>query len=155
MGFKTGPIMNPKLINELFGPSYTRLVKAVHDRGGKYIQHSCGDNTQLFPYFIEWGIDGVHSMENTSNMDMSVIKAKYGDKLTFLGGVGIDHLLTEHATFTELKEGIEKLMRIMAPNGRFIIGPVHSESTIPASKLQMFLEVVQSTTMVQISSRSD
>ena len=35
MAFKTGPMMNPKLADELFGPSYRRITKAVHDRGGQ------------------------------------------------------------------------------------------------------------------------
>ena len=40
MAFKTGPMMNPKIIDELFGPSYTRIAKAVHDRGGRVLVHS-------------------------------------------------------------------------------------------------------------------
>ncbi len=35
--FKTGPMMNPMLADELFGPSYRRITKAVHDRGGRIL----------------------------------------------------------------------------------------------------------------------
>jgi hypothetical protein len=61
--FKTGPMMNPKLADELFGPSYRRITKAVHDRGGRILLHSCGDNTKMFDSFIEWGFDGGHAYE--------------------------------------------------------------------------------------------
>ena len=44
--YKTGPVMNPNVVDELFGPPYTKLTKAVHDRGGKILIHSCGDNTK-------------------------------------------------------------------------------------------------------------
>jgi hypothetical protein len=68
--FKSGPLMNPKLIDEIFGPSYKRIIKAVHDRGAKYVLHSCGDNTLLIGTFISWGVDGLHAYEMASNVDI-------------------------------------------------------------------------------------
>ncbi len=155
MCFKTGPMLSPKLIEKWFGPSYSRLTQAVHDRGGKYIQHSCGDNTELFGMFIDWGIDGVHSLENTSSVNFADVKKRYGDRLTFMGGVGIDHLLTENSTKEEVQEGVRDLIRLMAPNGRFIIGPVHSEATTPGHKLTEMLQTVQNIQLVSQSIPQD
>ncbi len=138
--FKSGPIMNPKLIDELFGPSYRRIIKAVHDRGAKYVLHSCGDNTLLFDTFISWGVDGLHAFETTSNVDIYREKQLHGGKVTIIGGVGVDYLLTDRSRDEEVVEEVRRLMAGLGPGGRFIISPVHSLSTIPAHKLSVMLE---------------
>jgi uroporphyrinogen-III decarboxylase len=137
--FKSGPIMNPKLVDEIFGPSYRRIIKAVHDRGAKYVLHSCGDNTRLFDTFISWGVDGLHAYENTSNVDIFKEKALHGDKVTIIGGVGVDYLLTDRSRDSEVKEEVKKLMAALGPGGRFILAPVHSLSSIPADKLKVMI----------------
>lgn len=140
--FKSGPIMNPKLIDELFGPSYRRIIKAVHDRKGKYVLHSCGDNTLLIDTFISWGVDGLHAYETTSNADIFKEKKLHGDKVTIIGGVGVDYLLTDRSKDEEVVDMVKKLIRELGPGGRFIIAPVHSLSSIPARKLEVMVNAV-------------
>lgn len=140
--FKSGPIMNPRLIDELFGPSYRRIIKAVHDRKAKYVLHSCGDNTLLFDTFISWGVDGLHAYENTSNVDIFREKKIHGDKVTIIGGVGVDYLLTDRSTDEEVISEVKRLIAALGPGGRFIIAPVHSLSTIPAHKLRVMVDAV-------------
>jgi uroporphyrinogen decarboxylase len=140
--FKSGPIMNPKYIDEIFGPSYTRIIKAVHDRGAKYILHSCGDNTLLFDTFIKWGVDGLHAYENTSNVDIYKEKKIHGHQVTIVGGVGVDYLLTDRSKDEEIDAEVKKLITHLGPGGRFLIAPVHSLSSIPAAKLKVMLEAV-------------
>jgi len=141
--YKSGPMMNPKLINKVFGPSYKRLIKAVHGRRGKFILHSCGDNTLLMDMFIEWGVDGLHAYENTSNVDIYKEKKIHGDQVTIIGGVGVDYLLTDRSTDEEVTKEVKKMIKALGPGGRFIIGPVHSLSSIPADKMEVMLDAVE------------
>ncbi len=143
MAFKTGPMMNPKQIDSLFGPSYTRLGQRIHEREGKYIHHKCGDNTDLFEHIVKWGVDGVHALENTSHLDFEETKKNWGDKLTLIGGVGIDYLLTDQSKDEEVEQSIKELIQKMGPKGRFIIGPTHSETSIPGRKLTVMLDAVK------------
>ena len=140
LAFKSGPLMSPKLIDEIFGPSYRRIIKAVHDRGAKYVFHSCGDNTLLFDMFISWGVDGLHAYETTSNVDIFKEKKLHGDKVTIIGGVGIDYLLTDRSKDEEVVDQVKKLIKELGPGGRFMIAPVHSMSSIPAHKLRVMLD---------------
>ena len=138
--FKTGPMMNPKLIDELFGPPYTRIIKAVHDRGGRFIIHSCGDNTLLFDLFIKWGADGCHGYENTSNVDIFREKRERGDKMTIVGNVGVDYLLTDRSKDEEIVDEVKKLIRELGPGGRYILSPVHGLSSMPAHKMKVMVD---------------
>jgi hypothetical protein len=40
----------------------------------------------------------------------------------------------------------------MAPGGRFIIGLVHGESSVPARKLKLLVEIVKNSQLVPIKS---
>lgn len=141
--YKTGPFLNPKMVEEVFGKRYKRIIKNVHDRGAKFIFHSCGDNTKLFDIFIGWGVDGLHAYENTSNVDIYSEKKIHGDKVTIIGGVGIDYLLTERSKDEEIVDKVKELISRLGPGGRFMVSPVHSEDSIPAHKLQVMLDAVK------------
>ena len=141
--FKSGPFLNPKLIDELFGPPYKRIIKAVHDRGGKFLLHSCGDNTLLFDIFLSWGVDGFHAYENTSNVNIVKEKEIHGDRAVMIGGMGIDYLLTDRSRDDEVVEQVKTLIRDLAPGGRFIIAPTHSISATPAHKLKVMIDAVK------------
>jgi len=142
MAFKTGPLMNPKLIDELFGPSYTRIIKAIHDRGGKVIFHSCGDNTLLFDTFIKWGVDGLHAYELTSNVDIYKEKELRGQKVTIVGGMGVDYLLTDRSTDEEVVEAVKEQIRRLGPGGRYIMAPVHGLPSVPGHKLKIMTDAL-------------
>ena len=141
--YKTGPFMRPAMINELFGERYRRIIKNVQDRGGKYILHSCGDNTLLFDHFIDWGADGLHAYENTSNVDIYKEKEIHGDQVTIVGGVGIDYLLSERSQDEEIVEKVKELIAKLGPSGRFLLSPVHSEDSVPSAKLKVMLDATK------------
>ncbi|TFG22809.1 MAG: hypothetical protein EU529_09390 [Promethearchaeota archaeon] len=138
--FKTGPQMNPKILDKLWGPSYIRLCEAIHERGGKAFVHSCGDNTKLFDYFIKWGFDGGHAFEPTSNVDIYKEKKIHGAKFTIIGNMGVDYLLTENSKPEEVVEKTKELIKNLAPGGRFILAPAHSHSEVDMSKEKIMLE---------------
>ncbi len=100
--FKSGPMMNPKMIDRLFGPSYKRIIRAVHDRGGKFILHSCGDNTLLIDTFIKWRADGLHAYENTSNID--IYKEAFTEQAEAIAAAGADAIAVE--TMMDITEAL-------------------------------------------------
>lgn len=143
MGYKLGPLLQPEKVDEFFGAAYTRIIKQVHERDARFILHSCGDNTLNFPNFIKWGVDGTHALENTCNLNPGYVKKEFGNKITFIGGIGIDYLLSEKSKDEEIDVAVRDFIKIMAPGGRFIIGPTHSETSIPAAKLRVLISAVK------------
>jgi uroporphyrinogen-III decarboxylase len=141
--YKTGPVFSPKVLDELFGPYYTRIIKAVHDRGAKIMLHSCGDNTVLFDMFIKWGFDGFHAYETTSTVDIFKEKTVHGQSKTIMGGVGVDYLLTDRSKEEEIVDEVRRLIRRLGPGDRFILAPGHSLSSIPASKMKLMVETAR------------
>lgn len=142
-GLKTGPQMDPKVFDEIFGPAHTRICKLVHDRGGRILIHSCGDNTKMFDYFIKWGYDGGHAFETTSNVNILHEKKTHGDKFTIVGGMGIDYHLTERSKPEEVAERTIELIGTCAPGGRFLLAPAHSHPDVDISKVKIMLDTVR------------
>jgi uroporphyrinogen decarboxylase len=143
LAFKTGPLMNPKLIDDLFGPSYTRIIKAVHDRGAKVIFHSCGDNSLLFDMFIKWGADGLHAYELTSTVDIYRQKEINGGRVTIVGGIGVDYLLTERSTPEEVAAAVREQAQRLGKGGRYVMAPVHGLPSVPGDKLKTMVEALR------------
>jgi uroporphyrinogen-III decarboxylase len=143
MSFKTGPMLNPKTIDEFFGPPYTQLCKAVHDRGGRIMNHSCGDNTKLFDLFIKWGYDGGHAFETTSNVDIAYEKKTHGDRYTIVGGMGVDYILTSFSKPEEVREAARNVIKTCAPGGRFLLSMAHTHPELDIEKVKIMLEVAK------------
>lgn len=137
---KTGPILNPKLIDELLGPSYRKLIETVHGQGGRLVFHSCGDNTLLFDTFIDWGVDGLHAYEPTSTVDIFGEKKRHGQQTVMIGGIDIDYILSERSRDDEVVEHVKKMIGALGAGGRYIIAPAHSMSSIPAHKLKVMID---------------
>ncbi len=56
--------------------------------------HSCGDNTLLLPDLIDSGLTVFHPVQKHT-MDEVRIAAEFGDRLTFLAGIDVQHTLQE------------------------------------------------------------
>jgi uroporphyrinogen decarboxylase len=132
--------MNPKWFDEFWGPAYTRICKYVHDRKGKILLHACGDNTEMFNYFIKWGFDGGHAFETTSNVDIFKEKQLHGDRFTIIGGMGVDYHLTTNSTTEEVKARTRELITRLGPGGRFILSNVHCLPTMDMEKFKVMLQ---------------
>jgi uroporphyrinogen decarboxylase len=143
MSFKSGPMLRPETIDELFGPPYTRLCKAVHDRGGRIMNHSCGDNTKLFDLFIKWGFDGGHAFETTSNVDIAYEKKTHGHRYTIVGGMGVDYILTSRSKPEEVREAAKSVIKTCAPGGRFLLAMAHTHPELDVEKIKIMLEVAR------------
>ncbi|MHB1453831.1 MAG: uroporphyrinogen decarboxylase family protein [Saccharofermentanales bacterium] len=108
LGHQTGPMMSPDIFKELYLPLYKEFVSYVHSKGMHVFLHSCGDNTKLMDYLVEAGIDVFHPVQKGC-MNEPEIARKYGDRISFLAGVDVQHLLPE-GTVEEVRAGVQELI---------------------------------------------
>ncbi|MDO8685227.1 MAG: uroporphyrinogen decarboxylase family protein [Clostridiales bacterium] len=80
----------------------------------------CGDNTKLMDYFIEAGVDVFHPIQKGC-MDEVFINSKYGNNISFLAGVDVQHLLPE-GSVEEVKKGVRlSIDTLYKPNGGLLL----------------------------------
>jgi uroporphyrinogen decarboxylase len=96
--------------------------------------HCDGAVTPLLDDLIEAGVDVVHPLEPLPATRMDDVKAAYGDRLSFLGGIDIKHALPGgiDAVVEEARLRIAQL----GPGGGYILAPSnHVQADVPPENL--------------------
>jgi len=87
-------MMRPEQFHEFLKPYYDRVGAACREAGLHFWLHSCGNNTDALPDLLDAGVDVFHPVQKHT-MDERAIAAEFGDRLTFLVGFDVQHMLRE------------------------------------------------------------
>lgn len=123
MAGKSGPLAGPTQIREYIAPYYRRVWDLLRDRGARvFDQDSDGDMNPVIDAFLEAGVNCMHPMEPAANMDIVAVRAKYGTRLAFYGGLD-KHVLrqSKEAITAELERKIPP----MVATGGCVLGLDH------------------------------
>ena len=142
LGHQTGPMMSPAVFRELYLPLYQEFVDYVHGKGMHFFLHSCGDNTALMDDIIASGIDVFHPIQKGC-MDLAATVKRFGDRISFLYGIDVQHLIplgTADEVRTEIREVMNTMYR---PHGGFLIGAGNGiMGDTPIENLRAMLEEI-------------
>ncbi|MFC1996861.1 uroporphyrinogen decarboxylase family protein [Chloroflexota bacterium] len=94
LGHQAQPFMRPKTFHEFLFPYYVRVGQVLKLNGVHWWLHSCGNNTPLLDDLIEAGVTVFHPVQK-GTMDEIAVAREYGDRLTFLAGFDVQHILQE------------------------------------------------------------
>lgn len=123
MAGKSGPLAGPTQIREYIAPYYRRVWDLLRDRGARvFDQDSDGDMNPVIDAFLDAGVNCMHPMEPAANMDIVAVRAKYGTRLAFYGGLD-KHVLrqSKEAIIAELERKIPP----MVATGGCVLGLDH------------------------------
>lgn len=117
-------------------PSIRRMVRAAKKFGAHYYHHSCGAVRPLIPLMIDTGLDVLDPIQvKAKGMVPAELKAQFGDRLCFSGGVDEQELLCRGSP-QEVREGVFQLLDDMAHGGGFFLGPTHNlQGDIPTDNI--------------------
>jgi uroporphyrinogen decarboxylase len=122
-GGQRGLLMGPALWREFIKPRAARLYGLVKAAGKRVFIHCCGKVEELFPELIEIGVD-VFNPFQPEVMDVEAMKRRYGDELTFFGGISTQKTLP-YASVAEVKEVVRRLLDRVGRDGGYIAAPAH------------------------------
>jgi len=141
-GHQYGLIMGPELWREFIRPRIQKMYGLVKSKGKLVFIHSCGKVDETFPDLIELGLD-VFNPFQPEVMDVFEIKKKYGDELSFYGGISTQRTLP-YGTVDQVKDEVRRLIDVVGKNGGYIASPAHA---IPADakpeNVAAMIEVLQ------------
>ncbi len=140
-GQEEGLLFSPDMWRKYFKPGMERLFSMVKDSGAFLFFHSCGDIDCLIPELIEMGIDVLNPFQ-PEVMDVYEIKRKYGDRLSFYGGIGTQDVLP-HASLDEIKADVREKVRLLGKNGGYLLAPAHAvQVDVPVENIMALAEVM-------------
>jgi uroporphyrinogen decarboxylase len=140
VGTQRGLLVSPSLIRRFVIPGCRALVEQAHSYGVKVIYHSCGSVAEAIPDMIEAGVDAIHPIQAlAAGMGAAELRGRYGDQVSFCGGVDTQHLLV-HGTGEEVKQKVREL-RELFPTG-LIISPSHEAvlDDVPPENIRALFE---------------
>jgi len=140
LGMQCGSLVSPEQFRSLIKPRIARLFKVFKDAGLPVVMHSCGDITAFIPDLLEIGLNMLEPVQPC--MDLAKLKANYGDRLSFWGGIDTQQLLP-HGTPAEVKAEARRVIRTLGKGGRYIISPSQEiMDDVPVANIAALLEVI-------------
>jgi len=122
-GDQRGVILGPERWRRFIKPRWARVYEAVHAAGKRVITHCCGSIADIIPDAIEIGLDVLESVQpEAAGMNPYELKQRWGDKLTFWGGLGSQSTIP-FGTPAEIKAEVARLCREMGRGGGYILAP--------------------------------
>ncbi|MBD3254697.1 MAG: hypothetical protein GF383_06370 [Candidatus Lokiarchaeota archaeon] len=107
---------------KFFKPVLKKYVELTHESGIKFLLHCCGAIEELFPDFVDIGIDGVDSLQPTMN-NLEMYRKKFPE-ITLLGTIDDTNLLV-NGTPEDVRKDIKHKIKILGKNGGYIPGPTN------------------------------
>jgi uroporphyrinogen decarboxylase len=101
------------------------MVDRIHSLGGQALFHSCGAVHSFIPDLISLGIDILDPIQPAGQeMAPEVLAAKFRGRISFHGGIDMQHLLPR-GTVDEVKAEVERYSSTLGDGGGYILSPAH------------------------------
>ena len=142
-GDQRGIIIGASRWRRLVKPRTAQLIERIHQSDKIALYHSCGNISEILPDLIEIKLDVIESIQPEA-MDPYELKRKYGDKMTFWGGLGSQSLMP-FGTPEEVKAETRRLSKRMGQGGGYILGPtktlqIDTPTANAAAAVEAFIE---------------
>jgi uroporphyrinogen decarboxylase len=120
LGTQLGPFFAPRLFREMLKPCYRRLWSPAKEAGKLVMMHSCGCVMDFLPDLVEIGLDVLEPVQPCN--DLATLKQRFGDRLTFWGGIDTQQLLP-FGTPADIRREAARVIHLLGRGGGHIIGP--------------------------------
>lgn len=145
-----GLLMSRQMWEQHIKPHHVRLNRAVHEFDTRVIYHSDGGVMDAVAGLIDMGVDVLQALQfSADGMDPVAMKAKYGDRLCFEGGISVQTTLP-FGSVADVREEVRDYIRILGRGGGYILGPSHAiQSGTPPENIAAMFEAAVTCPMGQ------
>ena len=133
--------MSPQTYQNIIKPYHKKIFGFIHEQADvKIMLHSCGAIEPIIDDLIDAGVDILNPLQTrAAGMSPELLKNKYGDRITFWGGIDEQQTLP-FGSRDEIEAEVKKMLEIMGKDGGYILAPSHNiqEDTKPENVIAMF-----------------
>ena len=137
-GTQDSQFCSEETFRELYLPYYRRMTDWIHkNTTWKVFKHSCGSVEPLLEAVIDAGFDILNPVQiHAHNMDPSMLKERFGDRLVFWGG-GVDtQKVLPFAKPAEVEAQVLRQCEILGKQGGFVFNAVHNiQANVPVENV--------------------
>jgi uroporphyrinogen decarboxylase len=139
-GAQESLLCNPSLWRQMIQPNFRKFIDISHSYRVPVMHHTCGSVWEILPDLVSCGLDILNPIQpDARDMDPRRLKAAFGDRLTFHGGVSIQKNLP-FGTADDVRREVRDLMAAMKPGGGFWVCTAHNiqADVPPGNTLALF-----------------
>ena len=127
VAFQNGLLMSPDMWRKYIFPRHQRLNHVIKSYGLKILYHSCGAVTPLIgPLVEEMGIDVLNPLQpRAAGMDMVRIKAEFGGRIAFHGGIDLQQTMV-NGSLEDVRREVAERIRVLGAGGGYICTTAHN-----------------------------
>jgi uroporphyrinogen decarboxylase len=138
LGTQDSLMMSPEMYRRVLKPIHADYIRFIRERTkAKVFFHTDGDVFDLIEDFIEIGVDILNPIQTSAGKmaDLAELKARWGDRLTFCGGIDTQRILPR-GTPEEVRREVRRVIEILGPGGGYMLGAVHTVmNDVPAENV--------------------
>jgi len=122
-----GPYISPVLYRTLVKPYFAEQIRRIKRKTGACIMHHCcGSCYRLIPDYLDIGVEILNPVQpEAADMDHARLKAEYGDRLSFWGGIGMQHVLAEGKP-RDVEAAVKRAFAELGRGGGYVLAATHT-----------------------------
>jgi uroporphyrinogen decarboxylase len=125
-GSQNGPLLSPGMWVEFLGDGFAAYVDTAKRFGLQVMHHTCGSVREIIPLMLDRGLDILQSLQpEAAGMDPRELKAAFGGRLAFHGGISIQNTLP-FGTPEDVRAEVARVLEALAPGGGYILCTSHN-----------------------------
>lgn len=139
-----GRMMSSGFYREFFQSRVKRIVEAAKDVNPEIVifMHCCGRVEEVIDELIDTGIDVLNPVQPECN-DLRRIKRKYGDCLSFWGGIGVQSVMP-HGTQDDVRRAVREAAETLGKDGGLLLAPAHIlDPAVPWENVEAFIDAAR------------
>ena len=145
LGTQESLLMSPDMYRRILKPIHADYIRFIRERTrAKVFFHTDGDVFPLIDDLVEIGIDILNPIQTSAGKmaDLGALKARWGDRLTFCGGVDT-HRILPAGTPEEVRSEVRRVIEILGPGGGYMVSSVHTVmDDVPAGNILAMVDAV-------------
>ncbi|MBQ8507623.1 MAG: hypothetical protein IJ466_09375 [Clostridia bacterium] len=142
LGMQDRPQISAQLYRETIKPYHKEIFSYIHSLGVKVMLHSCGDIYPFMDDLIDAGVDIFNPIQTAAaEMDVRALKANFGDRACFWGGIDEQNILRAGSE-EDVRREVRHVSATLGQGGGYILAPAHNiqVDVPPENILAMFDE---------------
>ena len=146
LGTQESLLMSPAMYRSMLQPVHADFVRFIKERTDAAVFfHTDGDVFDLIDDFVEVGVDILNPIQTSAGKmaNLSELKSRWGDALTFCGAVDT-HRLLPTARPAEVHAEVQRVAGILSRSGGYMLSSVHTVmDDVPAENILAMVDAVQ------------
>jgi uroporphyrinogen decarboxylase len=144
LGAQSSLIMSPEQYRRWYRPRHEQIIEHLRSINPDVLIafHCCGHVTPLLGDLIDLGVDILEAVQPEA-MDIGELKQRYGQDITFWGGIGNQSVLARLKP-DEVVESVGATLAVMKPGGGYLASPCHTiTEDIPWENVTALVRAIQ------------